>query len=312
MNILLIGGESAGIQMLRALLKSSNRIVAVMASPTKTSPSGANLWDAARRHGIETWPADEVKNLALAARIRSEKVAIVFNVHSLYRIHSSALEAPSIGAFNLHPGPLPRYAGLNAPSWAIFHGERIHGVTVHWMTPDIDAGHIAYQSVFPIEATDTGLSLAAKCWREGIPLMLRLLKAAQEDPQSVPRISQDANRREYFSAKPPNNGRIDWKWPAWQVANFVRACDYYPLRSPWGSPLTSRNGEEFAVTKACRVPVPADIPPGTVGEVTEEGACIAATDDYVLAKKLTMAGHIVHPRQVLKTGDRLGEFPSGT
>ena len=57
---------------------------------------------------------------------------------------SDVLEAPRIGSFNLHPGPLPEYAGLNAPSWAIYHGEQEHRVTLHWLDAGIDTGPIAY------------------------------------------------------------------------------------------------------------------------------------------------------------------------
>ena len=66
------------------------------------------------------------------------------NVHSLFLIHPWS-SAPTIGSFNLHPGPLPEYAGLNVPSWAIYEGEkRSHGVTVHWMDEGVDTGPIAW------------------------------------------------------------------------------------------------------------------------------------------------------------------------
>ena len=38
----------------------------------------------------------------------------------------------------------PEYAGLNAPSWAIYNGEPAHGVTLHWMEAAIDTGPIAW------------------------------------------------------------------------------------------------------------------------------------------------------------------------
>src|SRR5260370_11254172 len=175
MNVLLIGEESAGIQMLREVERSGHRVTAVMASPTRIAAPGASLWDAALKRGLPTWPAHLVREPALAEKIRGKEVEIILNVHSLYIIHRAVLGAPRIGAFNLHPGPLPRYAGLNTVSWAIYRGERSHGVTVHWIVPEIDAGPIAYQSLFPIDESDTALSVSARCVREGLPLMMRLL-----------------------------------------------------------------------------------------------------------------------------------------
>ena len=52
-------------------------------------------------------------------------------------------------AINFHDALLPRYAGLNAPAWALLAGESTHGVTWHEMTPQVDAGRIVRQG--PLE-----------------------------------------------------------------------------------------------------------------------------------------------------------------
>ncbi|PYT45469.1 MAG: hypothetical protein DMG45_01565 [Acidobacteria bacterium] len=305
MNILLIGEESAGIQMLHEIERSGHRVIAVMASPGRVAASGASLWDAAAKLGLPTWPAQLVKDPLLAERMRAEEVDLLLNVHSLYVIHGTVLGAPRIGAFNLHPGPLPRYAGLNAVSWAIYQGERSHGVTVHWMAPEIDAGPIAYQSLFPIDENDTALSLAARCVREGLPLMMRLLDVAAKHPAEIPAVPQDIEKREYFHAGVPEGGRLSWQWPAQKIVDFVRACDYFPFRSPWGHPRTSMGTQELAVVKARRTRLAADSPPGTVGESTGEGVKVASSDEWLLVTKLKIGKESVHPAKVLKGGEKL-------
>jgi len=305
MNILLIGEESAGIQMLHEIERSGHRVIAVMASPGRVAASGASLWDAAAKLGLPTWPAQLVKDPLLAERMRAEEVDLLLNVHSLYVIHGTVLGAPRIGAFNLHPGPLPRYAGLNAVSWAIYQGERSHGVTVHWMAPEIDAGPIAYQSLFPIDENDTALSLAARCVREGLPLMMRLLDVAAKHPAEIPAVPQDIEKREYFHAGVPEGGRLSWQWPAQKIVDFVRACDYFPFRSPWGHPRTSMGTQELAVVKARRTRLAADSPPGTVGESTGEGVKVASSDEWLLVTKLKIGKESIHPAKVLKGGEKL-------
>ena len=305
MNILLIGEESAGIQMLHEIERSGHRVIAVMASPGRVAASGASLWDAAAKLGLPTWPAQLVKDPLLAERMRAEEVDLLLNVHSLYVIPGTVLGAPRIGAFNLHPGPLPRYAGLNAVSWAIYQGERSHGVTVHWMAPEIDAGPIAYQSLFPIDENDTALSLAARCVREGLPLMMRLLDVAAKHPAEIPAVPQDIEKREYFHAGVPEGGRLSWQWPAQKIVDFVRACDYFPFRSPWGHPRTSMGTQELAVVKARRTRLAADSPPGTVGESTGEGVKVASSDEWLLVTKLKIGKESIHPAKVLKGGEKL-------
>src|SRR5438876_2368799 len=176
MNVLLVGEESAGIQTLKALARSDHRLVAVLASPAKSALGCATVRTVAEKLGYPTWPAKLVKNPSFANTVRSENVDIILNVHSLFIINDKVLDAPRIGSFNLHPGPLPRYAGLNAVSWALYRGERTHGVTLHKMVPEIDAGPIVFQEFFPIEENDTALSLSGKCVKAGMALVTRLLE----------------------------------------------------------------------------------------------------------------------------------------
>jgi methionyl-tRNA formyltransferase len=308
MNVILAAEESAGLQMLRALAASSHRLVAVLAAPPKPGFAGASAWNVARNLGFETWPAELVKDPALAERLRSAQVDIFLNVHSLYVINREVLAAPRLGAFNLHPGPLPRYAGLNAVSWALYRGESTHGVTVHKIDPEIDAGPIVYQSIFPIADDDTALSLSFKCVREGVALMLQLLEVAAADPAKIPLSPQDASAREYFGREVPEQGRLSWSWPASKVVNFVRACDYFPFPSPWGYPRTRLSAQEFALVKAVRTGIPSDAPPGTVGESVASGVHVACRDEWILVGKLLLGGKYLAASEILHSGDRLAEL----
>lgn len=63
---------------------------------------------------------------------------------------------------NIHPSLLPKYPGLNTHQQALANGDNIHGVTVHVVTPEVDAGPIIAQAKTPITAEDTVDSLKAK------------------------------------------------------------------------------------------------------------------------------------------------------
>lgn len=307
MNVVLAAEESAGLQVLRAVAGSQHRLTAVLASPPKAGAAGVSVWNIATSLGCETWPAELVKDPRLAERLRSRQVDILLNVHSLYVIAKDLLAAPRLGCFNLHPGPLPRYAGLNAVSWAIFRGERTHGVTVHRMDPEIDSGPIVYQSCFPIEAEDTALSLSLKCAREGVDLMLRLLQVAETGSARIPLLPQDLTIREYFGKEAPEQGRISWSWPARKVLDFVRACDYFPFPSPWGHPRTRLGVQEFALVRASRTGLSCEAVPGTVGDATDSGVRVACQDEWILASKLLINGRYLPAAEVLRPGDCLAD-----
>ncbi len=305
MNVVLAAEESAGLQMLRALLRSNHRVAAVLAAPPAPAAAGVSVWKAAADAGVETWPAKMVKYPSLAERLRQSNVDLLLNVHSLYIINREVLAAPKLGTFNLHPGPLPRYAGLNAVSWAIFAGEREHGVTVHKVEPAIDTGPIVYQSLFPIEDCDTGLSLSLKCVREGVALMLRLVEAAASDPARIPLLPQDLRAREYFGRQVPENGRICWAWPAQKIINFVRACDYFPFRSPWGHPWTHFRGEQLSVVKAFRTGRRCDATPGTIEQCSDKAILVACQDEWISVEKVKIGDKYLSPADIVHAGDVL-------
>jgi methionyl-tRNA formyltransferase len=305
LRILLVGEESAGLNVLRWLLTTEHVVVAVLAGDS--SRQSSTVATAAERLGLKVHSAELVRKEGFADWLDSERVDLLLNVHSLFLIHSEAVLAPTIGSFNLHPGPLPRYAGLNAPSWAIYHGEARHGTTVHWMTEEIDAGPIAFQAFFDITPEDTGLSVAMKCVRLGVPLVSKVVEAAVSGQAAIPRIEQDLRERTYFPPGPPDGGRVSWSAPARRIVDFVRASDYLPFPSPWGHPRTAIRRQELEITKASSTGEPTNgAPPGTLGETREHGVLAAAADEWVLLERLRVGGAATSAKLFLRPGLRLG------
>ena len=63
---------------------------------------------------------------------------------------------------NIHPALLPAFKGTDTHERAIAAGCRLHGCTVHFVTPDLDAGPIVAQAAVPVLSTDTPDSLAER------------------------------------------------------------------------------------------------------------------------------------------------------
>ncbi|MGH8931352.1 MAG: methionyl-tRNA formyltransferase [Egibacteraceae bacterium] len=306
-NIVLAAEESAGIQVLRLVTSAGHRVSAVLTSAPEGA-RGATVAAVAEGLGIEVLPAKLVTDPAFAEHLRAAEVDLLLNIHSLHIADPHVIAAPRIGSFNLHPGQLPQYAGLNVPSWAIYRGEPHHGVTLHWMAPKVDAGRIAFQASFPITPSDTGLSLTAKCVRHGLPLVSALLAQAARDPVTIPAVSQDLSLRRYFGRKVPHGGLIPWERPARQVVDFIRACDYSPWRSPWGEPRTYAGDLQVTMSKASMTEMSAAEPPGTVGSAADRGLLVAAADEWVLVTRIHVGDRRMDPRAALaavKPGTRL-------
>lgn len=63
---------------------------------------------------------------------------------------------------NIHPSLLPKYQGLNTHQRAIDAGDTEHGVSVHFVTEELDGGPVILQAKVPIFTTDTVDDLAAR------------------------------------------------------------------------------------------------------------------------------------------------------
>jgi len=63
---------------------------------------------------------------------------------------------------NIHPSLLPAFPGLDTHARALAAGVRLHGCTVHLVTPDVDEGPILAQAAVPVLPGDTAESLAAR------------------------------------------------------------------------------------------------------------------------------------------------------
>jgi len=279
LRIALAAEDGAGTQVLRRVAAAGHE-VAVVLTDGRARAAGATVGDAARRMGLAVRSAAGLRDAATASVLGDLRVDLLLNVHSLHVVHPDVLRAPALGAFNLHPGPLPGLAGLNVPCWALYLGHERHGVTLHRMAPEVDAGDVAYAAGFPIGPEATGLTLMTACVRQGLALVDRLVATAAEG-RPIPAVRQDGRLRRWFDAAPPGGGWIDWAGPAERIAGLVRACDWGPAPSPWGVARGLVDGEPVEVLRVRRTGMPATAAPGTTDTGPGGELLVAAADEWV-------------------------------
>jgi methionyl-tRNA formyltransferase len=305
LRVVLVAEEAAGVQALRAVAASGATVVAV-ATSSAARTRGVTVADLARTHGYPLWHGDSVCFPELALELRERHVDLLLNVHSLHRIHSQVVAAPRLGSFNLHPGPLPEFAGLNAPSWAVYLGERRHAVTLHRMTVGIDTGAVCYEAWFDLDDAATGLSVSSRCVRLGIPLIERLLQAAAAGA-ALPVREQDLRRRRQFRRRDiPYGGIVPWHKTAAELARWVRASDFHPLPSPWGYPQTSLDGRPLYLAGADADGEETAAEPGTVLGVGERGSRVATGGGTLHVRTLITDQERRAAVDVLRPGMMLG------
>ncbi len=113
------------------------------------------------------------------------------------RIKKEILDIPRFGFFNLHLSELPQYAGLDSIFWALYHGEKEIGATVHFAAEAIDQGDIVLQKKIPVSSFDTESTLYTKALWLGTRLMIQALD--QLEKGTLAPIPQRTGAGSYFS-----------------------------------------------------------------------------------------------------------------
>lgn len=96
---------------------------------------------------------------------------------------------------NIHPSLLPSFKGMHTHRRAIEAGVKLHGCTVHLVTPDLDDGPILVQKAVPVLASDTEATLAARVLEQehqAYPEALRLLAEGRVAVDGARALIQDA------------------------------------------------------------------------------------------------------------------------
>ncbi|HET6377326.1 MAG TPA: phosphoribosylglycinamide formyltransferase [Methylocella sp.] len=112
------------------------------------------------------FPSREEFERAMQARLEEHGVEIVC-LAGFMRLLSPWFVAQWQGRLlNIHPALLPAYRGLKTHERALADGVKIHGCTVHFVSPGMDEGPIIAQAAVPVLDTDTPESLAARVLAE--------------------------------------------------------------------------------------------------------------------------------------------------
>jgi phosphoribosylglycinamide formyltransferase-1 len=137
----------------------------------------------ARRHGVATaviahrdYASREAFEAALIERIDVERPDIVV-LAGFMRVLTDGFVARYAGRLiNIHPSLLPAFPGLVTHRRALDAGVRIHGATVHFVSPAVDGGPIIAQAVVVVREDDEEHSLAERVLAQEHRLLPRCVR----------------------------------------------------------------------------------------------------------------------------------------
>src|SRR5690606_23817160 len=136
------------------------------------------------------------------------------------------LDAPRLGAFNLHASLLPRWRGAAPIQRAIMAGDKITGVQVMRREAGLDTGPVLASAGTAISAEDTAGTLHDRLAALGAGLLVdTLAKLERGEAAETPQAGEDVT---YAHKITPAETRIDWARPAHEIDCMIRGLSPTP------------------------------------------------------------------------------------
>lgn len=212
-----------GVRCLETLLELGIEVSLVV---THQDSESEQIWfdsveEVAKKNGIEVIKPENVNAADVVEQVARCEPDHIFSFYYRQMLGQALLDIPAKGAFNLHGSLLPKYRGRVPVNWAIIHGEKETGVSLHRMELKPDAGNLLAQAAVSILANDTAHDVFQKLKCASENLLIEVVPEMLAD-----RVFETPMRLEdgsYFSGRKPEDGRINWRMSAGDIHNLVRA-----------------------------------------------------------------------------------------
>lgn len=161
----LISGSGSNLQALIDSQKNSNYEIVLVVSNRPgvfglTRAEQANIKNVTLDH--TQFDSREAFDQALVKVIDQESIDFVI-LAGFMRILTPEFTLHYLGRMlNIHPSLLPKYPGLHTHRKALEAGDTTHGVSIHFVTPELDGGPVILQAEIDITKSDTELTLKDK------------------------------------------------------------------------------------------------------------------------------------------------------
>lgn len=198
-----------------------------------------------------------------------------------FRIAPAVYNAPRLGSFNIHFGPLPEFRGPSPLFEQMRQGRNSLVVTIHRLTEELDAGPVLIDRSIPLkpETTYGQAELAlSKLATELVQVAIKILRLGTVAPAR----EQDEAKAQYYPRPELNDLTIQWSsMTSTTIQNLVRATN------PWNQGCLCRTNEGRQIAAAVvRVTDPESndsssiAPPGTIMAVdVHRGIAVQTLDN---------------------------------
>ena len=232
MRIAFFGSPAFAVPSLRRLA-ARHEVVAVYTQPDRPAGRGRaarppEVKVAAAELGLPVVQPESVKTAAFreAFAARGAEAAVVAAYGEIMGPKLLALSPR--GWWNVHASLLPRWRGASPVQWAILSGDAATGVSIMRLTEGLDEGPVLAAKELPIDEVVDGDALEAQLAQLGAEMIEAAMARVEAGTADAALVAQDATRATYAPLLKKEDGRLDWRAPAREIHDRVRALWSWP------------------------------------------------------------------------------------
>lgn len=287
-KIIYAGSDPFACGPLEELVQVGLKPTVVVSNPDQKAGRGRKILpnpvkQTAQKLGIDVWTPESIKDDASFTTFQSFKADIFICVAYGKIIPKAWLN--SLYCLNIHPSLLPKWRGCSPIEHALLYGDKVTGVSVIQMSPEIDAGAILYQEQYSIKPEENTQSLGTYLFSKGTELLIQAIKNWQQD--KLPAVLEQNKAEVSYAPKiKKEEAHIDWHQSAENIFNMIRA--YYR----WPVAYTFLNENRIKVFAACVADDEGDavVKPGTIIQVKQDCVLIQCGQGILSLQEIVLPG----------------------
>ena len=292
MRILFMGTPDFAVDTLQTLLASEHEIIGVVTQPDKPKGRSGKMQfspvkEAALEAGLFVYQPERVRNEDVVEELRKMAPDVMVVVAFGQILSKEILDIPRYGCMNIHASLLPKLRGAAPIQWSVIDGDAISGVTIQQMDEGIDTGDILMVEEYTLDAKETGVSLFDKLAKLGGPMMLKVLKMAEEGTLNP--VPQNDAEHTYAKMLSKATGQIDFTKSAVEIERLIRGLN------PWPSAFCYLDGKMLKIWEADvlaenEIATEEQWEPGTVVAVEKAAFIVKTGEGYLKIHSVQLEG----------------------
>ncbi len=279
MRIVFMGTPDFAAASLQKLIEEHFEVVGVFTQPDKMRDRGMTVSfspvkEAALAAGIPVYQPDKMRDGTALAVMRDLAPDLLVVVAYGRILPDELLAVPGRGAINVHGSLLPKYRGSAPIQWAVLNGDTVTGVSIMYLSSEMDAGDVIYTEETAIGEYETSGDLFDRLKLIGANLLVKTLRDMEAG--EVPRTPQDHSKASYTKKLDKSLSPVNWNQSPRAVLKWIYGLQPWPVATAEIGGVTCRLfAAEFSREKT-------DKEPGCIVRTGKSGILMACADGETL------------------------------